>query len=114
MIFNLPYPPSTNNLFVNVPGRGRVTSKAYASWKKAAALSLMAQRVKPILGPVEVSLIIEEKNLRSDLDNHSKSAIDALVAAGIIETDRAKCLRKLTLEWGDVHGARVEVLERAR
>lgn len=85
--FALPAPISTNALFTNVPGKGRVVSKAYAAWKREAAQLLMAQRARPIEPPYRVSLTIPAE-WRGDLDNAAKAPLDALQAAGVIRDDR--------------------------
>jgi Holliday junction resolvase RusA-like endonuclease len=39
----LPLPPSANKLFFNVPGKGRVKTRAYKNWRRNAVLSIFAQ-----------------------------------------------------------------------
>ncbi len=34
---NLPYPPVLNNLYANVPGKGRVKSERYRAWANGLA-----------------------------------------------------------------------------
>ena len=46
---------------------------------------------------------------RGDLDNFAKGLIDSIVENGIIDGDSSKTVRKLTLQWGSVIGARVEI-----
>lgn len=36
--FDCPAPPSVNNLYRNVPGRGRVVTREYQAWRDEAAL----------------------------------------------------------------------------
>ncbi len=43
IVYRLPAPPSVNNLFRNVPGKGRVRSSEYVAWCEAAGWSLRAQ-----------------------------------------------------------------------
>jgi crossover junction endodeoxyribonuclease RusA len=108
---SLPLPPSVNNLFVNVPGRGRAPSSHYTKWKSDAAICIMAARQKPIAGPFQATLTFDAPDKRPrDLDNMAKAPLDALKRAGLIEDDRLA--RKLTLEWGDAKpkGAEVHVI----
>ena len=91
MIFTviLPLPPSANRLFANVPGKGRVKTRAYKNWRKAAILTIFAQ-VRADLrigGPVGLSICVPT-GMRGDLDNRLKCLIDALVAANRIDDDK--------------------------
>ena len=47
VIINMPFPPSTNNLFINVT-KGRIPSARYADWRQAAGWSLKAQHPRSI------------------------------------------------------------------
>lgn len=84
----LPLPPSANKLFANVPGKGRVKTKAYKLWRKNAVLSIFAQvrADRRIGGPVGLTLCVP-RGMRGDLDNRLKAAIDALVASNRIDDD---------------------------
>lgn len=103
----LPFPPSINNLFVNVEGKGRRPAKRYVSWQRVASTEIMVQRaqwdVKRISGPIEMTITLQRDRRRMDLDNSAKAIIDTLVKMDVIDDDRN--LEKLTLEWGDVVGA---------
>lgn len=82
-------PPSVNNLFVNVRGRGRVKSKAYRDW--IAANAWKVQRLEPITAPrFGVSLWVyggEGLNMGRDIDNMAKPVLDLLVATKRIPGD---------------------------
>jgi len=110
---DLPFPPSLNNLFVNVPGRGRVTSKRYASWKRVAQTEILAQRggmaVSRMGGPIDMTITLQRRGRRMDIDNAAKAVIDVLVSMAVIDDDRN--VERLTLQWGDVEGAQVEVIQ---
>lgn len=96
----LPLPPSTNTMYVNVPGRGRVPSKKYREWKKQAAQSL--KRMPKVLVPVEVRIIIRPGKFwrrNSDIANREKAVTDALVTAGIIPQDDCLCVSRLVMEY---------------
>lgn len=97
----LPPPISVNNLFENVPGRGRVTTKEYSAWKREAAKTLAACGPhRQFVGPVEIAYFIGEKGVgQMDAGNVEKAATDALVAAGIIKDDSRKWLRGVSLMW---------------
>lgn len=85
----LPLPPSANKLFFNVPGKGRVKTKAYTTWRKNAVLAIFAQvrADNRIAGPVALSLCVPS-GMRGDLDNRLKATIDALVASNRIDDDK--------------------------
>jgi hypothetical protein len=108
-------PPSTNNLFFNAHS-GRVRSRAYNDWSMAAGLTINAAHPGTMPGPVQITILLEDKHPRRDCDNALKPLIDLLTphknGLGIIDGDHAKVLRKLTVEWADVTGA-VITIERA-
>lgn len=94
-------PPSTNKLFANVPGKGRVKTKAYEAWIKAMGNTLTAQRARPVSGPVEIAITVDHTS-GLDLDNACKASIDLMVRMGIITGDGYKIVKRITMEWGDV------------
>ena len=101
MIFQvlLPMPPSANKMFANVAirranangklPRGRVKTKAYRDWRKAAVLTIFAHvRADQRIGG-EVAVTIElPTSSRIDIDNTVKPILDALVASNRIDDDR--------------------------
>lgn len=87
--FLLPTPPSTNNLFINVKGRGRIKSRQYKAWAEEAGWRLLAQRVRPVSGRVHVTIrAIRKDGRRRDIDNIIKPILDLLVAQRVISDDR--------------------------
>lgn len=86
--FVLPVPPSTNSLFRNVPGRGRVKSKKYNDFIINALNELHCQKIKAINGNVVVVMGFERASRRSDVDNRIKALLDVIVKAAIIRDDR--------------------------
>jgi Holliday junction resolvase RusA-like endonuclease len=107
----LPRPPSVNAAFsTNWKTKRRFDSKEYEAWKKEAAQMLMAQRPRCAVGPVEITITVEEiARYPSDIDNRIKPTIDCLVQNGIIDGDTAKTVRSVTARWGEVHGAVVTI-----
>lgn len=96
--FLLPMPPSTNNLFVTVPGRGRVKSRAYALWREEAGWELKRQRAKLIPGNVDVTIIARKPNgKKRDLDNLAKPILDLLVRCSVISDD--SLVEHLSMAW---------------
>lgn len=109
MILTLPVPPSTNNLFINLPGRGRVISGGYQRWKDAAKDALWGQKITRFNVPVAVTITVPDKG-RRDADNFNKGIMDFLVCHEIIEDDSRRYVRRLTVQFGDVEDCIVEVL----
>ena len=94
-VVKLPFPVSTNALYTNVPGRGRVKSARHATWKQVAGIELAQQRLKPVKGVVHLDIALgRPKNrdgtpskVRRDLSNLVKCVEDILVEHGTIEDD---------------------------
>lgn len=103
-------PPSVNNLFVNVRGKGRVRSDRYKTWLNAAGWDVLQARVKPVHGKVRVTVQARRPSRRADLDNINKAPLDLLVKHGVLIDDSQ--IESLTTEWSDtIPGCRV-VIER--
>lgn len=111
IILDLPKPPSTNALFLNVPRKGRVKTPEYRAWLTEAGLKLIVQRPRRIAGPVNIELLFSDEG-RVDLDNLTKATLDILVSHRIIEDDKRSIVRKLSCEWSnEVTGCRVQISE---
>jgi len=97
----LPDPISTNNLFGNLPGRGRVVTRDYKAWRKVVAQILSAQRPLPQFAlPVEMTFYVGEKRIgQMDTDNVFKAFTDALVKHGVIHDDSRKWVRRTSSVW---------------
>lgn len=93
----LSWPPSANNLFMNVPNRGRVRTKEYDRWRGVAGWELKAQRPAKFTTPVEVVVELNPPSKRAfDLDNRNKALLDLLVTHGVIPDDSIKYVRSVT------------------
>jgi Holliday junction resolvase RusA-like endonuclease len=110
----LPSPPSVNAMFANVPGRGRVKTKAYKAWRTAAGWELIAQLAQRRLNghrplfPGRVTLLIDLQRGRGDASNRLKAAEDLLVTHHIIEDDRF--VERCSIGWSDtVKGMQIVV-----
>lgn len=111
MTYDIPFPPSVNNLFINV-GRGRVRSPRYKLWAAKAAEKLLSQHPLRFKGPVELHYQFQEGQDRRkrDLANLEKATTDLLVEHGVIESDDNTVVRVISMCWSrDVVGARVTV-----
>ncbi len=111
-IINLPAPPSSNNMFMNVKGRGRVRTAEYNAWIRAAVLMISFQRAKPVPSPVSIVLRVGKINAASDLSNRLKAAEDVLVKNGIITNDSVTHVHSITAEkaFGKVKDGWVEIV----
>ena len=85
--FTIPAPPSTNALFKNVPGKGRVRTTHYLDWQASALAALRMQRVKNVDGPCFVVLGVERHSLQADIDNTAKATFDLIVKGGVLSDD---------------------------
>jgi hypothetical protein len=90
MEFELPIPPSSNNLFATYNGR-RIISREYKAWRKDAGEKLVAQYAAydspEVLKPVHVRIRLN-LNHQSDIGNREKAITDLLVAKLDMPDDR--------------------------
>jgi Holliday junction resolvase RusA-like endonuclease len=100
---NIPLPPSTNNLFINLKRGGRTESPKYRAWKKE--VSPILESVPAVKSyPVQLTLAVRVgKGWRSnsDIANREKAATDALVSAGILKDDTCKYVQRVVIELWD-------------
>ncbi len=95
-----PFPPSTNNLYFNAAGRGRVRTKKYEVWCITAKLAIYEQRPDPVAGKVALSIRLSKPDKRRrDLSNHIKAIEDLLVDMRLIDDDRN--VERIDIAWGD-------------
>lgn len=107
--YNLPIPPSTNNLFFNRKQGGRAPTQAYVTWQTEAGLMLNAQRARPVRGEVRIDIKVADAG-RFDLDNTIKPALDLLKKHGVIEDDNRKVVRGLSADWAEgIEGMQIRV-----
>lgn len=85
--FTVPVPPSVNECFRNLAGRGRVKTLKYDNWRAHAVTSIRGQHVIPVAGRVLVIFGVERSSNSADIDNRIKAMLDAIVEAKVIEDD---------------------------
>lgn len=110
-VIELPFPPSTNNLFIN-SRHGRFRSQKYDSWIMEAGNEILRQRPSKHDGQVFLSFEFQEgrDNRRRDISNLIKAPEDLLVSHGIIKADDQTVVRKIDLSWSpDVKGVRITI-----
>lgn len=89
---SLPYPPTVNSLYANVPGKGRVKTERYKTWVQAAGWNILAARPQPLEGPFILEMILYVADAkRRDVDNTVKPVLDLLVEHRLVEDDH-KCV----------------------
>ena len=104
----LAMPPSTNSLWANAPGKGRVRTAEYRRWREDAGWMIKAARLPKITGRVAISIRAGLPARRRDLDNLTKPLLDALTSFGVIEDDGLA--HRITSEWSaGVESGRVNV-----
>ncbi|MGI9345542.1 MAG: RusA family crossover junction endodeoxyribonuclease [Gammaproteobacteria bacterium] len=104
LTFTIPLPASTNALYRNVPGKGRVKTGVYKSWVQEAFYtaneSLGVEPFLAFFGEVEVELLAARPDKRRrDIDNLLKATLDLCKTLGVIEDD--SFVRKVSAEWVD-------------
>lgn len=108
--YELPHmPPSTNNLYANVPGRGRVKTRQYEDWLQTMGLLLRRQGLGRLTGRVDVVISLEDKHPRRDCDNAAKPCLDLLVKLGVLQDDNSKFVRSVKAEWAPITGIRIDI-----
>ncbi len=88
----IPIPPSTNQLYRNVTGKGRVKTSKYKYWLKDTLWTLKAA-VPVLVPPVKLVVTIHGGkgfSTASDISNRMKAVEDALVSTGRLEDDTVK------------------------
>lgn len=111
--FALPWPVSVNAMFTNVPGKGRVKSKAYRQWIIDAGWMLRNFRPRKFEVPVEIVIEVNAPTgRRFDLDNLQKGLLDLLVKHQVIPDDSRRWVRKISIECMDT-GAPCTVIVRS-
>lgn len=97
--YELPFPPSVNNLFINSRKTGgRFPSPQYKEWRKAAGQAVLVQGRKHIRGKVNIAIgIMRPDRRRRDISNLMKAVEDLLVEMQVIEDD--SLVEKISIQW---------------
>jgi crossover junction endodeoxyribonuclease RusA len=103
----LPYPPSANRYWrVDKRGFAYVSTEARA-YKNRIRLLAMAERLRPLAGPVSLSLGVYRPQKSGDLSNRIKVLEDALSGVAFEDDDQVVELHALRMD--DKTNPRVEV-----
>lgn len=94
-ILMLPFPPTANNLWLNV-GKRRVRTPTYDAWIAESKLCCIG--AKKVRGPYILTILATRPDRRRrDLSNLIKALEDLLVKAGIVEDD--SLCESLRISW---------------
>lgn len=106
--------------------RGRITPRAPAvvdlplpgggaqsdgTWLEAARCAILNSRIRPFVGPVEVSLTFRDGRRARTIGDLPNACLQLLIATRLIAAADSMVLKRLTLAWGGTHGVRVEIRE---
>lgn len=108
----LPFPPSVNEMYANVVGKGRVKAKRYRAWEKEAGYDLNRQSIKRHSGRVELEIYLQEPDTlrKKDCSNFAKAVEDFLVTNRLIEGDDHTVVRSCKQIWSaETRGCRVSI-----
>lgn len=102
----LPYPPSANVYWRLFQGKIRVSPEARA-YKAQVGLLCASKRMRPLDGPVSLSLTVYRPRRQGDLSNRIKVLEDALEGWCFHGDDQVELIHALRLD--DPSDPRVEV-----
>lgn len=104
-------PPSTNALFANVRGKGRVRTAEYNRWLNQAGMLLRSQCKTQMAARCEITIALEDCHPHADCSNFIKPVEDLLVKVGILWDDSAAYVRSAKAEWtADIAGLRITII----
>lgn len=108
-------PPSTNHLYANIPGKGRVRTSTYESWIYQCGIFLKPQIIKAgrFNGRVDLLFRLEDAHPNRDVSNCIKPLEDLLVKCGAIENDNARFVHSVKAEWAPIEGVTIEIARAA-
>ena len=91
LVFTIPNAPGVNNLYRNVPGRGRIKTKAYKDWQVQAGWAMKLDGTTPrywatLSGPVTVDIVVG--NHRQDSDAGNKATLDLMTLMKVYGDDK--------------------------
>ncbi len=108
MLLTLPYPPSTNHLYIRTR-TGRVSLSARAVNYRAAARAIAMQEghTQPIAGTVAIFLDVYRPQRKGDLDNVLKALLDSL--NGIAWHDDSQIIQITANRYDDPSAPRISI-----
>jgi crossover junction endodeoxyribonuclease RusA len=108
LMIKLPFPPSTNTLYRNVRGRGRVKTARYNTWIAAARLNVGPVALIDAKIVLDLTLGRPDRR-RRDVSNLIKAVEDLMVKCNVIADDSQ--VEEVRARWGQVDGCEVRIWE---
>ena len=102
-------PPSTNTLYANVPGKGRVKSQRYRTWLNAVGWDIKRYTKDNWDIPVYLTICIGKLRKNADISNRVKAVEDLLVTYGIIPGDDISWVRGVNVYLAQIPFDGVEI-----
>lgn len=97
---DLPRPRSVNELYLNVPGKGRVKTAEYKAFANEAGWMICAQgRPAQLMGKYEIQIAVKRWSARADIGNFEKGISDVLQQHDVIEDD--KHAERICIWWSE-------------
>jgi hypothetical protein len=112
--FRLPFPPSVNELYVNVTNQwgpkahSRASTKEYKAWQREAGWMLRQQHVPTITDRVILVIHLDDKR-QGDCANREKAVTDVLVKYDVLQGDQKKYVKGVYIGWAECIDCRVSV-----
>lgn len=106
----IPFPPTTNNLFLNVKGKGRVPTPEYRAWRQHASLVVASQRPMQITKRVCVHVDLDQRR-QGDADNRLKAPLDLLVSCGVLIGDSKNHVKRASVGWEEIDECQIRFEE---
>lgn len=78
-------------------------------WRQAASDAILSSRVRPFVGPVEVTLTFRDGRRTRGFRDLPNACLQVLIGTRLIPSVDSAILRRLTLDWGAVAGVRIEI-----
>lgn len=105
-MYRYPLPPSANRYWRNYQGRVVVSDEA-KQYKQTLAMLAKVDQVKPLTGPVAVTVAVYRERKAGDLDNRLKVLLDAMQGAFYANDSQIREIHATLHD--DRHDPRVEV-----
>lgn len=108
-VIRIPKPLSVNQIFKNIPGKGRAKTTEYKNWRANLWAEVAGQfrgGKYPKFPPevkVRIDLFLGEDDfaVTADCDNFIKGVLDAMVELKIIHDDSQRYVRSVSVEWAE-------------
>ena len=96
-LIKVPVPPSVNNAYANLYGKGRVPTKKLRQWRMHAGWVLNQQKFPHFVATVDVEISVPRRGRNADIDNRIKPILDLLTEHRLISDD--KHVRRVSAQW---------------